>query len=58
MSAAGFNAAFGDFHYARWNAFHKFQRSIEIHMEGMEIAIIDANQVAAGSQGPVEFPAS
>ena len=31
------------------------QRSVEVHVKGVEVAIVDADEVASGDEGAVEF---
>ena len=51
----GFDAAFGDLDDVGRDAVDELERGIEVNVEGMEVAVVDPDEVASGGEGAVEF---
>jgi len=51
----GVDAAFGDFHDAGRNAGGEVERGLQRDLEGVQVAVVDADEVASSGESAVEF---
>src|SRR5215472_6648736 len=49
------DAALGHFHNSGWHEFSEPERGIEVNLKGMQVAVVHADDLAAGVEGALQF---